>query len=159
MQRRDRTAAVLPPPGRVGRSLRSPVDRKTKIIATLGPAVASYDRIRELVRAGMDVARLNFSHGDYETHRQLAAWVRAAAEEERRCVALLQDIQGPKLRVGTFRGGSVQLEAGAEVMLLQGGGEGDGEHIPVDYPHLLEDIHPGHDVLLADGLIRLHVTA
>jgi pyruvate kinase len=134
------------------------LERKTKIVATLGPACSSYERIRELVAAGMDVARLNFSHGDYKTHRQLAAWVRAAAEEEGRFVALLQDIQGPKLRVGTFPGGSVELADGATVLLLQGEGEGDAEHIYVDYPHLVEDIQKGERVLLADGQIRLDVT-
>jgi pyruvate kinase len=134
------------------------LERKTKIIATLGPAVSSYERIRELVVAGMDVARLNFSHGDYKTHRQLADWVRAAAEEEGRCVALLQDIQGPKIRVGTFADGSTTLQAGSEVTLRAGEGRGDGEHVYINYPFLLEDILPGEDVLLADGLIRLHVT-
>jgi pyruvate kinase len=133
------------------------VERKTKIIATLGPAVASYEGIRELVAAGMDVARLNFSHGDHATHRQLAGWVRAAAEEERRSVALLQDIQGPKIRVGGFPGGAVQLQSGQEVVLRAGESEGDADTVFINYPHLLQDIQPGEDVLLADGLIRLHV--
>jgi pyruvate kinase len=134
------------------------VERKTKIIATLGPACSTYERIRELVAAGMDVARLNFSHGDYKTHRQLADWVRAAAEEDGRCVALLQDIQGPKLRVGVFPGGSVELADGVEVRLLTGAGEGDAQTIYLDYPYLAEDIQVGEEVLLADGLIRLLVT-
>jgi pyruvate kinase len=134
------------------------VERKTKIVATLGPACASYERIRELVVAGMDVARLNFSHGDYATHRQFAQWVRAAADEEGRVVALLQDIQGPKLRVGTFPGGSTELATGSEVLLVQDAGMGDAEHIQLDYPYLTEDIQVGERVLLADGLIRLSVT-
>jgi len=133
------------------------VERKTKIVATLGPACASYERIRELVAAGMDVARLNFSHGDYKTHRQFADWVRAAAEEEKRVVALLQDIQGPKIRVGTFAGGSCELETGSEVRLIAGEGEGDCSTVYVNYPHLTEDIQPGERVVLADGLIRLEV--
>jgi pyruvate kinase len=133
------------------------VERKTKIVATLGPACASYERIRELVAAGMDVARLNFSHGDYKTHRQFADWVRAAAEEEKRVVALLQDIQGPKIRVGTFAGGSCELETGSEVRLIAGEGEGDCDTVYVNYPHLTEDIQPGERVVLADGLIRLEV--
>jgi len=134
------------------------VERKTKIVATLGPACSTYERIRELVAAGMDVARLNFSHGDYKTHRQLADWVRAAAEEEGRVVALLQDIQGPKLRVGVFPGGSIELADGTEVRLLTGAGEGDAQTIYLDYPYLAEDIQVGEEVLLADGLIRLVVT-
>ncbi|HEV8630415.1 MAG TPA: pyruvate kinase [Thermoanaerobaculia bacterium] len=135
------------------------MERKTKIVATLGPACASYERIRELVAAGMDVARLNFSHGDHETHRRFAGWVRAAAAEEGRVVALLQDIQGPKIRIGRFPGGGVELPTGAEVRLLVGDGQGDAQTIFIDYPHLTEDIQPGEDVLLADGLIRLNVTA
>src|SRR4051794_7484318 len=106
----------------------------------------------------MDVARLNFSHGDYKTHRQLAAWVRAAAEEEGCCVALLQDIQGPKIRVGTFSGGSTTLQAGSEGALRAGDGRGDADRVYINYPYLLEDLRQGEDVLLADGLIRLHVT-
>ena len=136
------------------------MERKTKIIATLGPACASYEGIRELVRAGMDVARLNFSHGDYATHRQFAEWVRAAAREEGRCVALLQDIQGPKIRVGTFPGGKVELATGSEVDLVPGSGEeAPPGTVPIDYEFLLQDIQPGEEVLLADGHIRLKVTA
>jgi pyruvate kinase len=135
------------------------VERKTKIIATLGPACASYDRVRELVAAGMDVARLNFSHGDFATHRQFASWVRAAAREEGRCVALLQDVQGPKIRVGSFPGGEVELAAGEEVLLLQGRGEAPPGTVFIDYEYLEQDIQPGEDVLLADGRIRLHVIA
>ncbi len=135
------------------------MERKTKIVATLGPACASYERVRELVTAGMDVARLNFSHGDHETHRRFAGWVRAASEEVGRVVALLQDIQGPKIRVGSFPGGSIELAVGQEVRLVCGDGEGDAGTIPIDYPHLVEDIQVGEEVLLADGLIRLSVTA
>ena len=134
------------------------MERKTKIIATLGPAVASYEKIRELVAAGMDVARLNFSHGDYKTHRQLADWVRAASTEEGRVVALLQDIQGPKIRVGTFAGGSCELVTASDVRLIAGEGEGDCDTVYINYPHLVDDIQPGERVILADGLIRLEVT-
>ena len=135
------------------------MERKTKIIATLGPAVASYDRIRELVLAGMDVARLNFSHGDHDAHRELASWVRAAAREEGRCVALLQDIQGPKIRVGDFAGGAVELANGQVVRLLAGDGVGDAETVYIDYPFLVQDIQVGENVLLADGQIRLKVVS
>lgn len=133
------------------------MERKTKIVATLGPACASYERIRELVAAGMDVARLNFSHGDYKTHRQFADWVRAAAEEEKRVVAVLQDVQGPKIRVGTFPGGACELATGSEVRLIAGEGEGDRDTVYVNYPYLVEDIQPGERVVLADGQIRLEV--
>ena len=128
-------------------------------MATLGPSVASYEAIRGLVDAGMDVARLNFSHGDHELHRHFFAWVREAAAETGRNVAILQDIQGPKLRVGIFPEGSVTLEAGSIVRLVAGSGSGSEEVIPVDYEHLSEDLVPGRTVLLADGLIVLTVTA
>jgi pyruvate kinase len=131
--------------------------RHTKIIATLGPAVAAEARIRALVEAGMDVARLNLSHGDHELHRSFARWVRDAAEETGRAVALMQDIQGPKLRVGEFPGGSVRLDPGQQVVLVPGGGAGDENVIPVGYEPLLTDVVAGDRVQLADGLIRCEV--
>lgn len=134
------------------------MERLTKIVATLGPAVADPERIRELIRAGIDVARLNFSHGDYELHRNFAQWVRNAAEEEGRVVAVLQDIQGPKLRVGSFPNGSLTLENGQEVSLFPGRLLSTSPNmIYVDYEFLLEDVQPGEAILLADGLIRLTV--
>jgi pyruvate kinase len=132
------------------------MERLTKIVATLGPAVSSPEAIRSLVVAGMDVARLNFSHGDHEFHAQLAGWVREAAKAEDKVVAVLQDIQGPKLRVGSFPEGSMNLANGTTVRLYPGRHVSDDpERIFVDYDHLLDDVHPGERVLLADGLIRL----
>ncbi|MDX1690495.1 MAG: pyruvate kinase [Acidimicrobiia bacterium] len=132
------------------------MQRKTKIIATLGPASGSRETIGRMVGAGMDVARLNFSHGTYDTHRQWAGWVREAAAEHGRAVAILQDIQGPRIRVGTFPGGSVDLTAGERVSLADGNGQGD-EHL-VYVQHLAAaDLSPGDRVLLADGLISLQV--
>ncbi|NIR35732.1 MAG: pyruvate kinase, partial [Actinobacteria bacterium] len=98
------------------------MDRKTKIIATLGPASASRDTIHRMVEAGLDVARLNFSHGTYDAHRQWTEWVREAAAEHGRAVAVLQDIQGPRIRVGTFPGGSVVLNEGNRITLADGNG-------------------------------------
>jgi pyruvate kinase len=132
------------------------VERKTKIIATLGPASASPEVIERMVRAGMDVARLNFSHGDHETHAQWLRWVREAAEEAGRAVAVLQDIQGPRIRVGTFPGGAVALEEGAEVTLVDGDGVGGPELVYVQ--HLADaGLEPGDPVVLFDGLIPLVV--
>ena len=99
--------------------------RKTKIIATLGPASSDRETIAGLIEAGMDVARLNFSHGDHDTHRRTAQWVREAAAQSGRAVAILQDIQGPKIRVGTFAGGRVELAAGQTVRVLAGSDEAD----------------------------------
>ncbi|MFQ5948436.1 MAG: pyruvate kinase, partial [Acidimicrobiia bacterium] len=132
------------------------MDRRTKIIATLGPASAASETVSEMVAAGMDVARLNFSHGSHDAHRRWADWVRRAAGEHGRAVALLQDIQGPRIRVGTFPGGSIELEAGAEVELLDGQQEGDAGRIYVQH---LRHVHlgPGDQVLLSDGLVSLEV--
>ena len=135
------------------------MQRHTKIIATLGPSVADEGSVRSLVEAGMDVARLNFSHGDHELHALFARWVRTAARDLGRSIAVLQDIQGPKLRVGEFEQGSVILEEGAEVRLSPSGGAGGrADWIPVGFEALVEDVAPGAHVLLADGLIRLVVT-
>jgi pyruvate kinase len=134
------------------------MERLTKIVATLGPSVATPERIRELISAGIDVARLNFSHGDHDFHRRLAGWVREAAAAEGRVVAVLQDIQGPKLRVGTFPSGTVTLATGETIRLLQGRRPAEPGSVYVDYDHLLEDLRVGEAVLLADGIIRLRVT-
>ena len=133
------------------------MQRHTKIIATLGPAVASAARIHALVEAGIDVARLNFSHGDRELHRTMAGWVREASRETGRTVALMQDIQGPKLRVGEFANGRVTLEPGNHVTLVANGTLGSESVIPVGYEPLLEDVEPGDRIQLADGLIRCEV--
>ena len=131
--------------------------RKTNIIATLGPAVASYDGISQLIGAGMDVARLNFSHGDYDSHRQMCQWVRQAAAEHDKPVAVLQDIQGPRIRVGTFGGGGVELESGAEITLLPGEQEGSATEVFVENLTAAR-LEPGSRVLMCDGLITLDVT-
>jgi pyruvate kinase len=131
--------------------------RKTKIIATLGPASWERETIGQLIAAGMDVVRLNFSHGDAETHRRTAGWVREAAAEAGRSVALLQDIQGPKIRLGTFAGGTAQLATGQEVLVRPGSGLAGGGEVAIDYEHLLDDLPPGQEILLVDGLVRLRV--
>lgn len=130
--------------------------RKTKIIATLGPAVASYEAIRDLIEAGMDVARLNFSHGDYDSHRRLADWVRKAAAEQNRPVAVLQDIQGPRIRVGTFPGGAVRLDPDAEVVLRSGEAEGTESQVFIENLNAAQ-LKPGARVLMSDGLITVRV--
>jgi pyruvate kinase len=133
------------------------VSRKTKIIATLGPAVASPEWIRRLVAAGMDVARLNFSHGDHQTHAEWCRWVREAAEAQGRPVAVLQDIQGPRVRVGTFPGGQVDLRTDSRLALVDGDGEGDARRVFVQ--HLAAaGLGRGDRILLSDGLIEVRVT-
>ena len=133
--------------------------RKTKIIATLGPACASREGVEELVTAGMDVARLNFSHGDYDAHRAFAGWLREASEKQGRAVALVQDIQGPRIRVGTFAGDAVELADGDEVTLRHGDGEAQHGEIFVDLLDAAVGLDVGHRVLMADGLLRFEVAS
>lgn len=128
--------------------------RKTKIIATLGPAVASFDGVKRLIEAGMNCARLNFSHGSHEMHRQFVAWVRQGSEELEIPVAVLQDIQGPRIRVGTFPGGSCILTEGDEVTLLDGGAEGSRGTIHVENLARAE-LQKGSPILMSDGLIMM----
>jgi pyruvate kinase len=135
------------------------VERHTKIVATMGPAVASPAGVRSLIDAGIDVARLNFSHGDHELHRQFTEWVREAAEEAGRNVAILQDIQGPKLRVGTFHEGGLVLHPGEIVRCFEGRSlSTEPDLVFIDYPYLLEDIEVGEQLMLADGMIQLEAT-
>lgn len=105
----------------------------------------------------MDVARLNFSHGDHGLHRKMLDWVRSASRTVGRTVAVMQDIQGPKLRVGKFPGGEIELHRDQEVDLVASSQEGSSTMIPVGYEALIEDVHPGHRVILADGLVTLEV--
>ncbi len=133
------------------------MQRHTKIIATLGPSVATPEGVEGLVDAGMDVARLNFSHGDHDLHRQMFDWVRSAAKETGRAVAVMQDIQGPKLRIGSLPDGELELHTDEEVDLVPGSSQPRADTIPVGYDALLSDVHPGHRVVLADGLVTLEV--
>ncbi len=129
--------------------------RRTKIVCTLGPASWKYERVRSLVAAGMDVARINFSHGDLEQHARTIAHVRMAAETMNRPVALLGDLQGPKIRVGALPE-PVVLQPGDQVVFAP-----EGEHraaeLPTTYSQLASDLDVGDVVLLADGLMELIV--
>ena len=134
------------------------MERFTKIVATLGPGVASLDKVRELVAAGMDVARLNFSHGDHDLHRRFAKWVRQAGQEEKKTVAILQDISGPKLRVGTLAEEKMSLEFGDRVYLVPGQTPPkEPRTIPINYGGLLEDLEEGEEIVMSDGMIRMTV--
>jgi pyruvate kinase len=129
--------------------------RKTKIVCTLGPATRSQERILALIRAGMDVARVNFSHGTRETHIETIRNVRAAAAEAGRPVAVLADLQGPKIRVGALPEPLV-LSPGDTIVFAPEGEHGAGE-LPTTYPQLASDLEVGDVVLLADGLMELIV--
>jgi pyruvate kinase len=132
--------------------------RATKIVATLGPASSSPEKLEQLIRAGVDVVRLNFSHGSAEDHVARAARVREAAVRAGREVAIMADLQGPKIRVGKFEGGRVELQAGQHFVLDAARGDaGDAEAVGLDYRDLPRDVRPGDTLLLDDGLIRLVV--
>ncbi len=133
--------------------------RRTKIVATIGPASSSPDMIRQLIEAGMDVARLNFSHGKYDDHAQVIRSLRKISDELNRPVTIFQDLQGPKIRVGQLPGGKLEIVAGEIVTLLPQEEYSSGRPgIPIDYPYVAEEARPGMQVLLADGLFELEVT-
>src|SRR5919198_79357 len=131
------------------------IARRTKIIATLGPATSSHERITALVHAGMDCARLNFSHGTHDQHAEALRTVRAVQEEVGRPIAVMADLQGPKLRIGDLSEPLV-LERGSHVDVVPGDAAMDGE-LPVSPSVIAEVLQPGHEILIDDGLVRLQV--
>jgi pyruvate kinase len=132
--------------------------RRTKIVATLGPATATAEQISGLARAGMDGARLNFSHGTHEQHAENARLVREAQEEVGRPIALIADLQGPKLRIGELEQ-PMMLGSGDEVFVTGDGDAGRDGELPVRPSVVGQVLQPGHDVLIDDGLVRLRVEA
>jgi len=134
----------------------STVPRRTKIVATLGPASNTQERVTALARAGMDGARLNFSHGTHDQHAEYARMVRRAQEDVGRPIALIADLQGPKLRIGDI-GSPRRLEEG-DVIVVTGEEAQDGE-LPVLPAVIGQVLQPGHEVLIDDGLVRLLVEA
>ena len=137
----------------------SPNDPKTKIVATIGPASASTEVLRELMRAGMDVARLNFSHGSYDFYRELIANIRALNEELGLNTAILADLQGPKLRVGEMENGAIDLPDGSELVITTEPVKGRSGLVSTTYTQFPQDVKPGEIALLDDGKIRLEVMA
>ncbi|NPV72598.1 MAG: pyruvate kinase [Pelotomaculum sp.] len=131
--------------------------RRTKIVCTIGPASDDVEVIKKLLRAGMNVARLNFSHGTHEEHGRRIASIRRAAGEVGKNVAIMLDTKGPQIRLGYFKEEPVILSQGDMVSLTTQDVKGDKERIPVNYPGLPGDVRPGDTVLVADGLIALKV--
>lgn len=133
--------------------------RRAKIVCTLGPSSSSAERIGELIDAGMDVARLNFSHGDHDGHLAVYRTVRAEAERRGKAVAILLDVQGPKIRVGRFIDGAVELKAGEEfVITTDRSVKGDRHRVSTTYAGLPGDVRVGDQILLDDGYLALAVT-
>ena len=133
------------------------MNRRTKIVSTLGPAVASEEGIRQLVDCGMDVARLNFSHGEHADHKQNYRWVRSAAEESGRAVGVLADLQGPKIRLGRFAEGRHEWAEGDKVAITIADVEGTKNRVSTTYKGLAADARPGDRLLVDDGNIALVV--
>jgi len=131
--------------------------RKTKIICTLGPVSASREVIEALMKAGMDVVRLNFSHGTHEDHRKKIQMVRELSNRLGKPIAILQDLAGPKLRIGNVPEPGIYLQPGEHFILTSEKVEGSKERVSVSYGHLVEDVKEGDRILLADGLMELVV--
>ncbi len=140
--------------------MQPPARRATKIVATLGPASSDPDLLEQMIRAGVNVVRLNFSHGKAQDHIDRAALVRTAATKAGREVAIMADLQGPKIRVGKFADGKVQLETGMKFVLDASRTElGDLNGVGLDYKELPRDVKAGDTLLLNDGLIVMTVDA
>ncbi|WLV23774.1 pyruvate kinase [Aciduricibacillus chroicocephali] len=133
--------------------------RKTKIVCTIGPASESVETLEQLIDAGMNVARLNFSHGNFEEHAARIQNIRQAAANKNTDIAILLDTKGPEIRTGNFAGGKAELEKGNTVFVSMEEVEGTSERFSITYPGLINDIEPGKKILLDDGLIELEVIA
>ncbi|MAK56034.1 MAG: pyruvate kinase, partial [Pusillimonas sp.] len=133
--------------------------RRTKIVATLGPASSSPEVIEQLILAGMNVARLNFSHGTTQDHRERTHLVRTLAAKHKRFVAIMGDLQGPKIRIARFAKGQITLSAGDAFTLSNQHSLDDGNEkiVGIDYPSLIHDCKPGDELLLDDGRVVLQV--
>jgi pyruvate kinase len=132
--------------------------RRTKIVCTIGPATDSEERLEALIQAGMNVARLNFSHGIQEEHAAVIERIRRISARLGCPIAILQDLQGPKIRVGSLQDGQpIRLVDGAQVTIITRPVAGDSQAIPTTYMHLPQDVKPGDRILLDDGLMELRV--
>ncbi|MHC5349890.1 pyruvate kinase [Metapseudomonas furukawaii] len=134
-------------------------DKKVKILATLGPAIKGIDDIRQLVEAGVNLFRLNFSHGEHADHAQRYQWVREVERQLNYPIGILMDLQGPKLRVGRFAEGKVNLDRGQAFRLDLDATPGDARRVNLPHPEIIEALEPGMNLLLDDGRLRLRVTA
>ncbi|GBE05875.1 MAG TPA: pyruvate kinase [Nitrospirae bacterium] len=133
--------------------------RKVKIICTIGPATNKREVIHKMVKSGMDVARLNFSHGTHSEHKRAVEYIRQASQKYNTPVAILQDLRGLKIRVGSLKNGAVMLKKNSTVVLTTKNIEGDNKQIPIAYSRLNKDVKAGDRILMDDGLLQLKVTA
>ncbi len=131
--------------------------KRTKIVATVGPACDTYDKLLELVKAGVNVFRLNFSHGEYEIKTRIIEYIRELNKKEPYNIAILGDLQGPKLRVGDLEGGSLDLKEGDEIILTTEKVIGTKNKIYVSYPNLAKDVKPGERIFFDDGKMEVEL--
>lgn len=136
---------------------RTQLRKKTKIVATLGPATASPAMIEKLIEAGVNVFRLNFSHGDHEGHEQMITWIKEKRKEMNKPIAILQDLSGPKIRIGKVPDGPIELKEGDEIILHTGIETQTGNKFPVTHAGFAQDVVVGHHLLLADGRLELQI--
>ncbi|MNM12222.1 Pyruvate kinase [compost metagenome] len=134
-------------------------DKKVKILATLGPAIKGIDDVRQLVEAGVNIFRLNFSHGEHADHAMRFKWIRQVESQLNYPLGILMDLQGPKLRVGRFAEGKVHLQRGQTLRLDLDGTPGDERRVNLPHPEIIAALELGMDLLLDDGKLRLRVTA
>ena len=132
-------------------------NRKTKIVATLGPASSSVEMVRSLFESGVDVFRLNFSHGVHEDHQKRVRIIRDLEKQTNHPIGVFADLQGPKLRLGTFQKGEITLEKGMKITLDSNPEPGNEKRVYLPHPEILEALKVGSDVLLDDGKVHLHV--
>ena len=133
-------------------------NRRAKIVATIGPATSHPDMIRKMFLAGVDVFRMNFSHGAQDDHATVHAAIRALEKDVSRPIGILQDLQGPKIRVGTIKDGRIEVEAGETVRFVPSGENGDRDAIPLPHPEIFASTAPGHRLLIDDGRLLLKVS-
>ncbi len=134
---------------------------RTKIVATIGPASNSRGIIVQMVQRGMNVARLNFSHGSYQAHAEMVSLLRSVSAELNTPITILQDLQGPKIRVGQLPEAGIELEVGKKLTLVPQSEASDAtsDTVSIDYPYLAEEAKPGEQILLDDGLLELEIVA
>lgn len=132
--------------------------RQTKIIATIGPVSANSEMIEALLDAGVDVFRMNFSHGTHDGHKQVLDRIRALEQRRGQPIGIIADLQGPKLRIGTFEGGKIAVTKGQSIRFDLDPAPGNGERVCLPHPEVLDVIEPGGKILLDDGKVRIRIT-
>jgi len=132
-------------------------EKRIKLICTIGPATGKRSIMKKMIKEGMDVARLNFSHGSYDFFKQIIKDLREASLSLKKEIGILADLQGPKIRIGEFASGEISCKKGAKIRIDTNPERGSNERISINMPHILKDIHENERILLSDGLVSLRV--